>query len=58
MDYVRLGLFKIIAKFLEVIYRLDLLAKIKIYLIWYIAILKPAYRNIKLLVYKVDMYRG
>ena len=33
MDYVRLGLFRIIVKILEVIYRLNLLAKIKIYLI-------------------------
>ena len=48
----------VIAKILEVIYRLNLLVKIKIYLIQYIAILKPAYRNIKLLVYKVDTYRG
>jgi len=31
LDYVRLGLFKIIAKILEVIYRLNLLVKIKIY---------------------------
>ena len=58
MDYVRLGLFKIIAKILEVIYRLNLLIKIKIYPIQHIVILKPAYRNIKLLVYKVDIYRG
>ena len=31
LDYVKLGLFKIIVKFLEVIYRLNLLARIKIY---------------------------
>jgi len=31
LDYVRLGLFKIAANFLEVIYRLNLLVKIKIY---------------------------
>ena len=31
LDYVRLGLFKIVAKILEVTYRLNLLAKIKIY---------------------------
>ena len=43
---------------MEVLYRLDLLLKIKIYLIYYIAILKPAYRNHKLLVYKQDMYKG
>ena len=47
-----MGLFKIISKVTEVIYRLDLLLKIKIYLIYYIAILKPAYGNHELLVYK------
>jgi len=31
LDYIRLGLFKIIIKILEVTYRLSLLAKIKIY---------------------------
>ena len=30
----------------------------KIYPIQYIAMLKPAYRNIKLLVYKADIYKG
>jgi len=31
LNYVKIGLFKIIEKILEVIYKLDLLAKIKIY---------------------------
>ena len=31
LDYVKLGLFKIVVKILEVMYRLNLLAKIKIY---------------------------
>jgi hypothetical protein len=31
LDYIRLGLFKIVVKILEVIYRLNLLVKIKIY---------------------------
>ena len=39
-------------------YRLNLLEKIKIYLIQHIVILEPVYRNIKPLVYKADMYRG
>ena len=39
-------------------YRLNLLAKIKIYPIQHIAILEPVYGNIKLLVYKADIYRG
>ena len=58
MDYIRLGLFKIIVKILEVTYRLNLLAKIKIYPIQYIAMLEPAYGDIELLVYKEDIYRG
>ena len=58
MDYVRLGLFKIIVKILEVIYRLNLPAKMKIYSIQHIVILKPVYRNVKLLVYKADIYKG
>jgi len=33
LDYVKIGLFKIIEKTSEVIYRLDLLAKMKIYLV-------------------------
>ena len=47
-----MGLFKIINKVTEVIYRLDLLLKIKIHLVYYIAMLEPVYRNYKLLVYK------
>ena len=58
MDYVRLGLFKIIVKILEVTYRLNLLARMKIYPIQHIIILELAYRDIELLVYKVDTYRG
>jgi hypothetical protein len=52
-----MGLFKIINKVTEVLYRLDLLLKIKIYLIHYIAILELVYRNHKLLVYKQDIYK-
>ena len=43
---------------MEVIYRLDLLLKIKIYLVYYITILEPVYGNHELLVYKQDIYRG
>ena len=53
-----MGLFKIINKVMEVLYRLDLLLKIKIYLVYYIAILEPVYRNHKLLIYKQDIYKG
>ena len=47
-----MGLFKIISKVIEVLYRLDLLLKIKIHLVYYIAILEPVYKNYKLLVCK------
>ena len=43
---------------MEVLYRLDLLLKIKIHLVYYIAMLEPAHENYKLLVYKQDMYKG
>ena len=52
LNYIKIGPFKIINKVMEVLYRLNLLLKIKIYLIYYIAILKPIQRNYKLLVYK------
>ena len=53
-----MGLFKIINKVIEVLYRLDLLLKIKIYPVYFIAILEPAYGNYELLVYKQDIYKG
>ena len=58
LDYIKLGPYKIKEKLLEVIYRLDLLAKIKIYPVQYIAILEPAAGEIKPLIYKMEMYRG
>ena len=47
-----MGLFKIINKIIEVLYRLNLLLEMEIHLIYYIAILKLVYRNYKPLVYK------
>ena len=47
-----MGLFKIINKVIKVLYRLDLLLKIKIYPVYYIAILEPVYGNHEPLVYK------
>ena len=47
-----MGLFKVISKATEVIYRLDLLIKLKIHLVYYIPILELVYRDYKLLVYK------
>ena len=39
-------------------YKLDLPAKMKIYLVQHIAILKPAYRDIEFLLYKMEIYKG
>ena len=47
-----MGLFKIINKIIKISYRLNLPLKIKIYLVYYIAILKLVYRNHKLPIYK------
>jgi len=58
LDYIKIGLFKIVEKISEVIYRLNLLVKMKIYLIQYIAMLELVYRDLVLLVYKEDIYRG
>jgi len=58
LDHVKIGLFKIAGKISEVIYRLDLLVKMKIYLVQHIIILEPAHRDLALLVYKEDTYRG
>ena len=53
-----MGLFKIINKITEVLYRLDLLLKMKIYLVYYIAILELVHGNYKLLIYKQNIYKG
>ena len=53
-----MGLFKIISKVTEVLYRLDLLLKMKIHLVYYIAMLELVHRNYELLVYKQDTYKG
>jgi len=58
LDHVKIGLFKIIGKISEVIYRLDLLIKMKIYPVQYIIILELAHRDLVLLVYEEDTYRG
>ena len=47
-----MGLFKIINKVIKASYRLDLLPKIKIHPVYYIAILELVYRNHKSPVYK------
>ena len=52
LNYIKIELFKIISKVIEVLYRLDLLLKIKIHLVHYITILEPVHKNHELLVYK------
>ena len=47
-----MGPFKIINKVTEVIYRLNLLLKIKIHLVYYITILEPVHGNYEPLIYK------
>jgi hypothetical protein len=58
LDYIKLELFKVFKKIIEVIYKLNLLKKMRIYLIQYIKILELLYRDIKLLVYKEKTYKG
>jgi len=58
LDYVKLGLFIIKEKILSLIYKLDLPAKIKIYLVQHIIILKPAYGDIEPPVYKIEIYKN
>ena len=47
-----MGPFRIINKVIKVLYRLDLLLRIKIHLVHYIAILELVYGNHEPLVYK------
>jgi len=58
LDYVKIGLFKIVEKISEVTYRLNLLVKMKIYLVQYITMLELAYKDLALPVYKENTYRG
>jgi len=58
LDYIKIKPFKIAEKISEVIYRLNLLAKIKIYLVQHITILELAHRDLAPLVYKEDTYKG
>ena len=52
LNYIKIELFKIINKVMEVSYRLDLPPKIKIHPVYYIAMLKLVYKNYKPLIYK------
>jgi hypothetical protein len=57
LDYIKLEPFRILRKITEINYKLDLLAKIKIYLVQYVAMLKPVYKNHKPPLYEVDIYK-
>jgi len=46
LDYIKIGLFKITNFFLEVIYRLNLPAKMKIYLVQHIIMLELAHGDL------------
>jgi len=58
LDYIKIGPFKIVGKISAVIYKLNLLVKIKIYLVQHIKMLELAYKDLALPVYKEDTYRG
>ena len=58
LNYIKLGLFKVKKKIIEINYKLDLLIKIKIYPVQHITILELVYSKYKLLIYKADTYRG
>jgi len=58
LDYIKIGLFKIEEKISEVMYKLNLPVKIKIYLVQHIVMLKPVYRDLALLIYKENTYKG
>jgi len=46
LDHAKIGLFKIVVKISEVMYRLNLLVKMKIYLVQYIIMLELVYRDL------------
>jgi len=46
LDYIKIGPFKIVVKISEVIYRLNLLVKMKIYLVQYIIMLELVHRDL------------
>ena len=58
LDYIKLGPFKILTKISNLTYKLDLPAKIKIYPVQHIAMLKPAHGSVEPLLYKIETYRS
>ena len=58
LNYIKLELFKVKRRIIKVNYKLDLLVKIKIYLVQYIIMLKPVYEEHELLIYKINIYKN
>jgi len=58
LNYIKLGPFRILVKVLNLIYKLDLPIKMKIYPVQYIVMLEPVHRNVEPLLYKIKTYRG
>ena len=58
MDYIKLGPFTIKKRISNLTYKLDLPAKMKIYSVQHIAMLKPAHGDIEPPVYKMEIYKG
>ena len=54
LNYIKLGLFKIIKKLRLVIYKLKILKSIRIYLVFYILLLEPILKNTKLRLVKIN----
>jgi len=58
LDYIKLELFTIKKRILNLMYKLDLPTKMKIYPVQHIAMLKPAHGSVKPPLYKIETYRG
>ena len=58
LNYIKLRLFKFKKKVIKINYKLDLLVKIKIHLVQYIAILELVYGEYEPLIYKINIYKG
>ena len=52
LDYVKIGLFKVLRKILEVNYKLDLLERIRIHPVQYITIIEPVQGDAEPPIYK------
>jgi hypothetical protein len=55
LDYLQIGLFRILEKRGLIIFKLDLPKKLRIYLIFYISLLKKILKNAKIIILKVEV---